>query len=68
MSKLSIKPEFPPLLPVGFHNYTLAQFSSEFVQKFSGSSTRQAIFLKFEEIFNELKRVGIAVTPENRTA
>ena len=54
------KPEFPALLPVGFHNRSAAEVREMCVSDFPLSRTREPIMIGLETLFGELTRQAIA--------
>ena len=56
---LSPKPEFPPLLPIGFHEMTLPVLRELCVGKFAGSQTRSTIMAGVEAVVGRLDECGL---------
>src|SRR4051794_8743849 len=60
MGASQLKPEFPALLPAGFHLYSLAELRAICVTPFNGSSiTRRAITDHLDAIVGKLSAAGI---------
>jgi hypothetical protein len=55
----SNKPEFPPLLVPGRHNFSLAELRKLCVDLFPLSVTRQMIMIGLENVFKELQKKQI---------
>lgn len=53
------KPEFPPLLPHGFHQYSLETLRALCVDQFNGSLTRVAIMDGLERVIARLNSTGL---------
>jgi hypothetical protein len=56
---ISNEPDYPPLLPVGFHEMSLSDLRKLCVVPFSASSTRAQIMTGLEQVLAEMQRVGI---------
>lgn len=54
-----IKPEFPPLLPQGFHRYQLDDLKSLVVDPFEHSSSREPLWASFVQLLEDLKAADI---------
>jgi hypothetical protein len=55
------KPEFPPLLPLGFRTMTLAELRDMCVARFAPlSQTRGPIMANLETVDNEVRRCGLS--------
>jgi hypothetical protein len=59
MSSPSSTPEYPPLLPIGRHQMSMADLRQLCVSEFPLSTTRDRIMSGFEEVVRKLDSVGI---------
>lgn len=55
-------PEYPPILPPGFHDFTPADLEDRFVKPFPTSSTRSDLLGRFLALCSIFKRWGTQIT------
>jgi hypothetical protein len=59
MATGSVKPEFPPLLPAGFHTMTVAEVRDLCVTPFTSSLTRRGIFDGLIDLVRQISEAGV---------